>query len=128
MSEFKFETLDIYKSANELGQIIWVKVSAWKWFDKETLGKQLIRSADSVSLNICEGYGRYYHKDKKLFYYYSRGSLYETYEALKKANERHLIAESDFLSLKKRILDLAVRLNNFINSIGPPPDTHKLPQ
>ncbi len=55
MADFGFESLRIYKTANELGKTIWDMVSKWNWFDKDTLGKQIVRSADSVSLNICEG-------------------------------------------------------------------------
>ena len=121
MAEFKFEALEIYKTANEIGQIVWKMVSYWNWFDKDTLGKQLLRSADSISLNICEGYARFYYRDKKMFYYYSRGSLYETFEALKKARERNLIKETEFKAIKKMIIDFAIRLNNFIKTIGPPP-------
>ncbi len=120
MAQFGFESLQIYKTANELGRTIYEMVSNWKWFDKDTLGKQIVRSADSVSLNICEGYGRFYYGDKKRFYYYSRGSLYETYESLKKAKERNLLKEEDFKMYQKTILDFAIRLNNYIKTIKPP--------
>jgi four helix bundle protein len=120
MAEFGFESLRIYKTANELGKTIWDMVSKWNWFEKDTLGKQIVRSADSVSQNICEGYGRFYNNDKKRFYYYSRGSLYETYESIKKARERNLLSEEEYIILKKTILDFAVRLNNYIKTIKAP--------
>lgn len=101
MADFGFESLRIYETANELEKTIWDMVSKWNWFDKDTLGKQIVCSADSVSLNICEGYGRFYYNDKKRFYYYSRGSLYETYKSLKKARERNLLSEEDYTVLKK---------------------------
>jgi four helix bundle protein len=118
MSKLLFEDLDVYKAAHEIGKQVWVLVSNWNFFARDTLGKQLVRSADSIALNICEGYGRFHFKDKKLFYYYSRGSLYETHEALKKSFERNLISESDFESLSKTITDLSLKLNKFINSVG----------
>jgi four helix bundle protein len=118
MSKLLFEDLDVYKTANEIGQKVWEITSSWNIFAKQTLGKQLVRSADSISLNICEGYGRYYYKEKRLFYYYSRGSLYETHEALKKASQRKLISESDFGTLSKMIVEFSMSLNAFINSVG----------
>jgi four helix bundle protein len=118
MAKLIFEDLEVYKTANEIGKRVWDLVSGWNYFAKDTLGKQLVRSADSIALNICEGYGRYYYKDKKLFYYYSRGSLYETYEALKKAMERNLISEPEFESLSTIISDFTSSLNAFINSVG----------
>ncbi|MFN5324013.1 MAG: four helix bundle protein [Bacteroidota bacterium] len=76
--------------ANEMGDNVWNLVEGWGWFAKETLGRQIVRSADSISFNICEGYGRYYYKEKKLFYYYARGSLYEMQEGLRKALNKPL--------------------------------------
>ncbi len=118
MKEFDFETLDVYKEANAIGVKVWDLVAAWKYFERDTLGKQLIRSADSISLNICEGNGRFFYADKKLFYYYARGSLYETFEGLKKANQRNLIATTEFDELSIRIRNFAISLNNFIGSVG----------
>jgi len=121
MSKLLFEDLEVYKIANEIGKQVWDLVSNWNYFAKDTLGKQIVRSADSIALNICEGYGRFYFKEKKLFYYYSRGSLYETHEALKKGFERNLITKSEFESLSAIIDKFAIKLNNFINSVG---ETH----
>jgi len=39
---------------------------------------QIRRSANSVSANIAEGFGRYSNKDKCQFYVIARGSAYET--------------------------------------------------
>jgi len=119
MAKLIYENLEVYKIANEIGDRIWDLVSEWHFFSKDTLGKQLVRSADSIALNICEGYGRFYYKDKKLFYYYSRGSLYETHEALKKAAARNLISSSEFESLSNTISEFTFKLNAFINSVGP---------
>lgn len=39
---------------------------------------QIRRSANSVSANIAEGFGRYSNKDKCQFYIIARGSAFET--------------------------------------------------
>ena len=39
---------------------------------------QFVEAADSISANIAEGYGRYFYKDRRVFCYYSRGSILET--------------------------------------------------
>ncbi len=52
------------------------------------------------------------------FFYYSRGLLYETWECLKKANERNLITESEFQKYSEEINLLGKKLNNFIRSTG----------
>ena len=55
----------------------------------DTIGKQLVRSADSIAANISEGFGRYHFKDSKRFYYISRGSLFETKTWLEKSKTDH---------------------------------------
>jgi four helix bundle protein len=56
----KLEDLEIYKVAMEIGDIVYHLVATWDYFDRDTLGKQLVRSADSIALNISEGYGRFF--------------------------------------------------------------------
>jgi four helix bundle protein len=114
----KLEDRKIYQISMSLGEEVWKIVSGWDYYAKDTVGKQLIRSIDSVAANISEGFGRYHYKDSKNFNYYSRGSLYETKTWLNKANNRDLIAEEKFQDLIKSIDDLGVKLNNYINTIG----------
>ncbi|WP_367119197.1 four helix bundle protein [uncultured Mucilaginibacter sp.] len=52
---------------------MWFIVLGWEYFSKDTLGKQLVRSADSIGANIAEGFGRYHFKENKNFCYFSRG-------------------------------------------------------
>jgi len=114
----KLEELRIYQLSMELGEEVWNIVIKWDYFAKDTVGKQLIRSVDSVAANISEGFGRYHFKDSKNFNYYSRGSLYETKTWLTKAKNRELLSEEKFQELIKFIDDLGVKLNNYINTIG----------
>ena len=57
------------------------------------MGKQLVRSADSVAANLSEGFGRFFYKENRRFCYFSRGSLYETFTWIEKAHNRGLISE-----------------------------------
>lgn len=109
--------MDIYKISHQLAEEVWEIVATWKIFDRDTIGKQIVRSADSVSFNICEGYGRYFYRDRRLFMYYSRGSLIETAEGIKKAYNRKLITEEKYLVLEKMAVRLSVKLNNYISSL-----------
>nr|WP_229214109.1 four helix bundle protein [Dyadobacter flavalbus] len=45
----KLEDLQIYKMAMQLGEEVWSLVEPWSYYVKDTLGKQLVRSADSVA-------------------------------------------------------------------------------
>lgn len=65
--------LEVYKLALVIGEKVWGIVDKWDHFNKDTLGKQFVRAADSIALNIAEGYGRFFYKENKNFNYYSRG-------------------------------------------------------
>ncbi len=112
------EDLQVYKISMELGDKIWEVVERWNYFEKDTIGKQLIRSSDSISANLSEGFGRFHFKDSKKFAYYSRGSLFETKTWLNKALQRNLIKEEEFNDLLSELDKLGIKLNNYINSIG----------
>ncbi len=114
----KLEELKVYQLAMDIGERVWVVVGKWDYFAKDTVGKQLVKSVDSIAANISEGYGRFHYKENKQFCYYSRGSLYETKTWLKKAHNRGLIISDDFQSLEKDIEAIAYKLNNYIKSIG----------
>lgn len=114
----KLEELRVYELAMNIGERVWLIVSKWDYFAKDTVGKQLVRSVDSIAANLSEGYGRFHYKENKQFCYYSRGSLYETKTWLKKAYDRRLIVDNDFQSLQNDLETIAYKLNNYIKSIG----------
>ena len=84
----KLEDLQVYQLSMSMGDRIWDIVVNWDYFAKDTIGKQLVKAADSVAANISEGYGRFHYKESKHFGYYDRGSLYETKTWLTKAYKR----------------------------------------
>ena len=107
---------DVYSLSMVFSQRIWDIVKAWPYFAMDTIGKQLVRSADSVSANIKEGAGRYFFKDRNLFNYYSRGSLFETHCWLEKANARKLIQQEVFEDLIKDHDLLHLEINKMIKN------------
>lgn len=114
----RLEELEVYKVAMEIGDMVWHIVVKWEYFEKKTLGAQFVDAADSIALNISEGYGRFHYKENKNFCYYSRGSAKETLTAARKAKSRNLISENEFESLNEK-LELYFRLiYGYINSIG----------
>ena len=114
----KLEDLRVYQISMDLADEVHELVIKWDNFYKFSTGKQLLESADSVSSNISEGFGRYHYKDHKNFLYFSRGSLYETKTWLTKAFRRELIQKSEFERLMKEYNSLGVKLNNYIGTIG----------
>lgn len=112
---YSLEKLEVFQIANEIGDIVWTVVGKWSYFEKDTIGKQLVRSADSISANIAEGYGRYYFKENIQFCYYSRGSLLETKFWLLKTKSRNLIEQENYDDLNEKVDLLLKKLNGYIN-------------
>ena len=111
------EELKIYNKADEISDKVWELVDGWDYFKKDTIGKQLVRSADSISANIAEGYGRYFFKENRNFCYYSRGSLLETKNWLGKAKRRKIIEAKVYDELISELEDLHKSLNSYISYI-----------
>lgn len=65
--------LDVYKLAEELSDIVWYSYDKWPQKAQRTIGYQIIRSSDSISVNLAEGYGRYTPPDRKTFYLFMQG-------------------------------------------------------
>lgn len=103
--------------SEELADLIWEISSAWPHFDRDTLGKQIVRSADSIGANIAEGTGRYGIQDNKRFAYIARGSLNETKHWLRRAYKRNLLKEEEIQRLKPILDELSPKLNAYIKSI-----------
>ena len=55
------DDLQVYSESMLLADDVWHIVSRWDRFERETIGKQLVRAADSIGANIAEGYGRYHY-------------------------------------------------------------------
>ena len=113
-----FENLEVYKLAEKLANEIWDLVKGWEYFSKDTIGKQIVRSADSIGANIAEGNGRYNSKDNQRFVKISRGSLYETIHWLRLAYYRQLITDKQVKRIKTIIDELSPRLNAYLKSFN----------
>ena len=56
----KLEDLQVYQLAMNIGEQVWKIVLEWNYFARDTVGKQLVKAADSVAANLSEGWGRYH--------------------------------------------------------------------
>ena len=113
-----FEELRVFKLAELLSDEVWNIVVNWKYFEKETVGKQLVKATDSIGANIAEGAGRGTPKENKRFVRISRGSLNETKYWLRRANRRSLISEKQIEHFSLMIDELGPTLNAYLKSIG----------
>jgi four helix bundle protein len=116
--DYTLEKLEVYELAELFSDEIWEIVMKWDNFKKDTIGKQIARSADSVSTNIAEGYGRFYYKESKQFYFYSRGSLQETKSWIGKCKRRKLVKETQCEELLQKAETILLKLNAFIKFVS----------
>ena len=112
-----FENLQIYQLAEKLSDLIWQMVISWEYFAKDTVGKQLVRAADSISANIAERSGRGSAIDNRKFLRIARGSLYETKSFLRRAYHRQLLTSEQMNQLKPLVNELLPKLNAYIKQV-----------
>ena len=111
------EDLRIFRAAEDVADGFWQHVVKWEQFERDTVGKQLARAADSIGANIAEAFGRFHYGEKLQFAYYARGSLFESKYWLNRTRERHLMPETEMQEYVSQLTDLARQLNAFANSL-----------
>jgi four helix bundle protein len=118
MTKANFEKLRIYALAENLSDQVWNAVIPWDSFARDTVGKQLVRSADSIGANIAEGSGRGSSQDYRRFLRIARGSLCETLHWLRRAYVRKLLTREQVKELRLVIAELSPTLNAYLRSIS----------
>jgi len=121
VAKTSFENLRVYQLSEEIGDLVWETVIKWDRLAQDTIGKQLINSADSIGANIAEGTGRGSFADNRRFARIARGSLFEVKHWLRRAYKRGLLTEAEVASLKRLIDELTPKLSAYISSIGKTP-------
>ncbi|HEX8737133.1 MAG TPA: four helix bundle protein [Pyrinomonadaceae bacterium] len=125
MAKTNFENLRVYQISESLADEIWEIVIGWDNFAKDTVGKQIVRAADSVGANIAEGEGRRSFQDNRRFCRIARGSLQETQHWLRRAFKRNLLTKEQIERLKPLIEKLSPTLNAYLRSIGTSSESSK---
>ena len=106
--------ISAYKIAFSLSNYVWKIVLKWDYFSKDTVGKQFVRSVDSIAANLAEGFGRYGKKDKILFYRYSYGSIKESLDWNEKSRARKLLSAEEYDHIYEELSKLPREVNNLI--------------
>lgn len=113
-----FENLRVYRLAEQVADTAWNITSGWDPFSRDTVRRQLVRSADNIGANIAEGFGRGSYQDNRRFIRISRGSLFETRHWLRRAFRRNLLNKSQVQEMKSLLDQLGPSLNAYLRSIG----------
>jgi len=118
MARSNFESLHVYRLSEEIADTVWDVATTWNQFARDTVGKQLVRAADSIGANIAEGDGRGSYQENRRFIRIARGSLNETKHWLRRAFRRNLLSQAQTEQLKPMLDELAPRLNAYLKAIG----------
>lgn len=102
--------LEVYIISMTLSDQIWNIVNKLSFFERDTIGKQITRSSDSVSANISEGFGRYYFKDHKVFLFYARDHYMKPKHGFKRPMIETSLAVKNSMNLMKSIPNLELNL------------------
>lgn len=105
--------IEAYKIAFNLSNYLWQIVQNCSNFSRDTIGKQYMRAADSISANSAEGFGRYSKKDKINFYRYARGSVYECLDWNEKCRVRGILSAEEY----NYIFSVLHKLPKLINTL-----------
>jgi four helix bundle protein len=129
MARANFENLRVYGLSEQIADEVWSIVRKWVVLARDTIGKQLIRAADSIGANIAECSRRGSEHDYRRFLRIARGSLCETQHWLRRAFRRDLLSANQIERLKSLVDELAPALNSYLAAVGRkcrPPSKSKL--
>ncbi|MBU4332148.1 four helix bundle protein [Patescibacteria group bacterium] len=118
MSIKNFYQLHAWQKAKELTKNIY-KIT--KDFPKEEIygiTSQIRHAIVSVCSNIAEGFGRFFYKDKKRFYYQARGSIQEVQSLLIISYEIENVSKETYIDLFKKSVSVLKLINGLIASVG----------
>ena len=110
----QLKDIEAYRVAFHLSNYVWNIVVKWDFLARNSIGLQFVKSVDSVSANIAEGFGRFYKKDKINFYRYSKGSVLESLDWNQKAKVRNLVLEKEYEYIFKELSKLPKCINSLI--------------
>ncbi len=114
MRYLKLKDISAYRKSYSLSNYVWKTINKWNTFAKNTIGSQMVRSVDSISANIAEGFGKYYLKDMVRHYRISRGSTLESLDWNEKARNRKLINDKEYKYILEELLNLPLEINQLI--------------
>lgn len=115
MSFQDFTKLDVWISARRVTNLIYDITKQFPNSEQFGLTNQMRRCAVSVPSNIAEGCGRNTTKGKLVFFYISRGSLFELETQLYISLDQNFIDANVFNQVFEEIQTSKKLLNGFIN-------------
>lgn len=114
-----YKDLRIWQISRELVMEIHKMTLSLPKFEMYEEGSQIRRSIKSVKTNIVEGYGRRKYKQEYVRYIvFALSSNDETIDHLETLYETQSLTDTDvYADLHAKLLDLGIKLNNFLKSV-----------
>jgi four helix bundle protein len=112
-----FTQMPVWKNAMDIAVGVYHLSESLPKKEDYALTSQIRRSAESISANISEGFGRGGDKEKIMFYRFSRGSANETKNHLIYGNLVKYFEDGDSAKLVSKIEALVYELNKIIKTL-----------
>lgn len=113
-----FTEMPVWIAAMEIAVEIFNMSNSLPKSEDYALTSQIRRSAESISANISEAFGRYHVKDKIKFYYYAKGSAHETKSHLIYGNRIKYFNDNDFEKILNNIEECIHHINKIIKALS----------
>ena len=113
MAQFRFETLEIWKMAINLGDELFDVADNLEDKKQYRFSEQLRAAGMSMSNNIAEGSGSYSDKDFANFLKFSRRSVYECANIMVLLEKRKYISKEYKEEMFERLAHLSKKITNF---------------
>ena len=110
--------MDAWKQAHDLSVEIYKLTNSLPKSEDYGLTSQIRRSANSISSNIAEAFGRNTKKDKRNFYIIARGSAFETQSHLLYGEKIKYFDNKAVSLLIKEYDELIHQLNKIMKALG----------
>ena len=114
---FKFEKLDIWKLAIEMGNDVHFLTRTFPKEEMFSISSQMKRAADSISLNIAEGSTGQSNPEQIKFLGYSQRSSMEVVNCLYLASKRSYIDQTVFDKFYNELEKLVAKIQAFKNAL-----------
>ena len=109
------EETEVFQLYRRLSNRVWKHVKRWNHFDRETVGKQLVRAVDRIGATWVEGEGRFGDAESIQFFRVARASARETRFWLMVSSDRELIGQTEAAELIGDLTSATRQLNGLIN-------------
>ena len=112
-----FRDFPVWKKSLEVSNKIFKLTEELPKVEDYGLTSQMRRSANSISANIAEAFGREHLKEKQNFYKYSRGSAYELQSHLLYEEKVNYFSKYSVKIYDKEIESIIISLNKIIKTL-----------